>query len=213
MKANFLKLTLVTNKENTPVDRYLEFAEACLKAQITCVQLREKSLEHDALLDFGRSLKALLDRYNVPLIVNDDVELCLELGAMGVHLGQSDTAVLEARSILGKNKVIGLTVNNIKQIQEANSLPIDYIGLGAIFPTQNKPNIETIWGIDGLQEASRISSHPIVAIGGIDTSNALSVIQAGAHGIAAIGAFHASQDPFETTTHLVNTIKEANHDS
>ena len=212
MKENFWQLTLVTNKGNTPTAPYLEFIEVCLKAGITCVQLREKSLLHEDLWDFGSSLKRLLDLYNVPLIVNDDIDLCIKLCAFGVHLGQSDTEVTKARSTLGPDKIIGLSVNTIEQIQNSLTLPIDYIGVGAIFPTHNKPDVGTIWGLSGLNQASLVSSHHIVAIGGIDESNAFSVINSGADGIAAIGAFHDSKDPFLTTKNLIKIIKEANND-
>lgn len=212
MKENFWQLTLVTNKGNTPTAPYLEFIEVCLKAGITCVQLREKSLPVEDLLDFGSSLKRLLDLYNVPLMVNDDIDLCIKLSAFGVHLGQSDTEVTKARSALGTDKIIGLSVNTIEQIQNSLTLPIDYIGVGAIFPTHNKPDVETIWGLRDLSQASLVSSHPIVAIGGIDESNAFSVINSGANGIAAIGAFHQAADPFLTTKNLIKIINEANND-
>lgn len=212
MKENFWQLTLVTNKGNAPTAPYLGFVEVCLKAGITCVQLREKSLTGEDLLDFGSSLKRLLDLYNVPLIVNDDVDLCIKLNASGVHLGQSDTKVTKARSALGTDKIIGLSVNTIEQIQTSLTLPIDYIGVGAIFPTHNKPDVETIWGLRGLSQASLVSSHPIVAIGGIDESNAFSVMNSGADGIAAIGAFHQAADPCLTTKNLIKITKEANND-
>ena len=212
MKENFLQVTLVTNKGNTPRAHYLEFIELCLKAGVTCVQLREKSLLHEDLLDFGNSLKSLLDLYKVPLIVNDDIDLCIKLSAFGVHLGQADTEVTKARSALGQDKIIGLSVNTIQQIQKSLTLPIDYIGVGAIFPTHNKPDVETIWGLSGLRQASLLSSHPIVAIGGIDESNAFSVINSGANGIAAIGAFHNSKNPFLTIKNLIKIIKEVNND-
>jgi thiamine-phosphate pyrophosphorylase len=212
MKENFWQLTLVTNKGNTPTAPYLECIEVCLKAGITCVQLREKSLPGEDLLDFGSSLKRLMDLYNVPLIVNDDVDLCIKLSAFGVHLGQSDTEVTKARSALGTDKIIGLSVNTIEQIQNSLTIPIDYIGVGAIFPTHNKPDVETIWGLSGLKQASLVASRPIVAIGGIDESNTFSVINSGADGVAAIDAFHQAADPFLTTKNLIKIINEANND-
>lgn len=209
MKERFHLLTLVTNKGNAPTEPYLQFIKACVKAGVTCVQLREKSLSHKELFQFGFSLKCLLDKSEIPLIINDDVDLCIKLDASGVHLGQSDTEIRKARSILGLNKIIGLSVNTIQQVQNSNKQPIDYIGVGAIFPTNNKPDIETIWGLDGLKKTSLIASHPIMTIGGIDENNALSVINGGASGIAAIGAFHNAKDPFLATQNLIKIIKEA----
>ena len=212
MKKDFWQLTLVTNKANIPIDTYLKFIEICVEAGITCVQLREKSLNSEELFHFSSSLKYLLDFYNIPLIVNDDIELCKKLGACGVHLGQSDTEITEARSVLGANKIIGLSVNTIEQVQNAQIQSVDYIGVGAIFPTNNKPNVETIWGLSGLNQASLISSLPIVAIGGIDEDNAPIVMNAGANGIAAIGAFHNTKNPFLTTQNLIKIIKQKNND-
>jgi thiamine-phosphate pyrophosphorylase len=219
MKENFWRLTLVTNKNNISIATYLEFVEACLKAGITCVQLREKSLPQKELFYFGSKLKSLLDLYNVPLIVNDDIDLCIKLDAFGVHLGQSDTEITAARFALGADKIIGLSVNTIEQVQSSLSLAIDYIGVGAIFPTNNKPDVATIWGLHGLQQASLASPYPVVAIGGIDASNVFSVINSGADGIAAIGAFHNSRDPFLATKNLIKIInsselalKEAHND-
>ena len=209
MKDTFCPLTLVTHKGQTPEAPYLEFIEACLKAGITCVQLREKTLHGEELFHFGCSLKHLLNFYHVPLIVNDDVNLCLALNAFGLHLGQSDTHVSKARMALGAEKIIGLSVNSIEHIQNSRTLPIDYIGVGAIFPTHNKPNIETLWGLDGLAHVSTFSPYPLIAIGGIDESNALSVINSGADGIAAIGAFHESKDPYSTTKTMITIIQKA----
>lgn len=169
-------------------------------------------MPHEELFQFGKSLKYLLDLYNIPLIVNDDVDLCVKLKAYGVHLGQSDTKITKARFALGSNKIIGLSVNTIEQIQNVETQFADYIGIGAIFSTNNKPDVEMIWGVNGLNMASLVSSLPIVAIGGIDESNASTVMNAGADGIAAIGAFHNAKDPFLATKNLIKIIKEANND-
>ena len=168
----------------------------CLKAGITCVQLREKSSPGEDLMDFGSSLKRLLDLYNVPLIVNDDIDLCIKLSAFGIHLGQSDTEVTEARSAIGTDKIIGLSVKYNRTNSKLSNSPHRLYRSWCNFPTHNKPDVETIWGLSGLRQAYLVSSHPIVAIGGIDESNTFSVINSGADGIAAIGAFHQAADPF-----------------
>src|SRR3989338_7366763 len=195
MKVGTHTLTLVTNKKDLPTQAYLELIEGCVKAGVSCVQLREKSLNYKELLSFGRSLKELLDSKNIPLIINDHLDLCLDLDASGVHLGQGDGDPVKARSMLGPDKIIGLTVNTMTQVENSNALPIDYIGLGAIFPTKNKPDIENIWGLEGLKKASLSAAHPIIAIGGIDHSNVLSVLNSGAEGVAAIAALHPPADP------------------
>jgi thiamine-phosphate pyrophosphorylase len=212
MRDDFFKLMLVTNKQDKPLGEYLKLVVSCVKAGVTSVQLREKGLSFEALLEFGRELQAVLKPFAVPLIINDSVELAYQLDADGVHLGQSDGAVLSARQRLGGDKIIGLTVETIEQAAVANSLPIDYIGLSSIFPSKNKANIKTIWGCEGLKKVARLSKVPVVAIGGINEANVKDVVRAGAHGIAAIGAFHDGE-PALTTKNLYKLIGSRTHDT
>lgn len=208
MKNNLLKLTLVTHQSHLPVSKYLNFVTLCAKSGLTAVQLRQKNWSFSTLLEFGQKLHEQLQPFNIPLIVNDDLILCQKLDAEGLHLGQDDGNILHTRHILGEKKIIGLSVNTLTQLEQAAHLPIDYVGIGAIFPTNNKPNIQTIWGIEGLKEASKHTTHPIIAIGGIDESNAEQVMQAGAYGIAAIDAFHRTTHPSLITKCLRNTVEK-----
>lgn len=196
------RLVFVTYKNNILLDSYLSLVIECAKSGITSVQLREKNASYSELLDFGKALKTVLNPFSIPLIINDCTELACELDAQGVHLGQSDGSVLEARKKLGKNKIIGLSVETLDQVLLANDLPVDYIGVGAIFQATSKKDVTTFWGVHGLNAAAQLSKHPIVAIGGVNENNAETVIKAGAHGIAAIGAFHRTPDATITTKNL-----------
>ncbi len=211
IKDQFFKLTLVTNKSNKFLDNYLEFVSICAESGITLVQLREKNLSYEDLLEFGGQLKSLLGKFLIPLIVNDYTELAYQLDVDGVHLGQSDENVIEARRKLGTDKIIGLTVDSIEQLCVANTLPINYVGIGAIFSTNNKINVPGIWGANGLEKIAQLSKHPIIAIGGISETNAHAVMKAGANGIAAIEAFHEARDPSATTKNLRNIVYGINH--
>jgi thiamine-phosphate pyrophosphorylase len=206
MKNQFYRLCLVTNKGNKHEDQYLNFIKICAKSGITSVQLREKNIPYESLLKFGKMLKEILAPFNIPLIVNDNVDLALGLDADGVHLGQTDGDIIAIRNILGPDKIIGISINSLDQLYAANLLPVNYVGCGAIFPTKNKIDVSTIWGIEGLKQLSTLSKHPVVAIGGIDEYNASEVISAGANGIAAIGVFHDALDPEATTKKLYNII-------
>ncbi len=206
MKTSFFKLMLITHRRNTPLDEYLSFIKICAASGITSVQLREKHLSFPELLDFGKQLQKTLRPFLIPLIINDFPELALVLDADGVHLGQTDGDVRATRRLLGGDKIIGLTVDSLNQLHVANTLPIDYVGVGAIFPTQNKVDVAMTWGSDGLKPLSSLSKHPIIAIGGIIDSNVNDVMQAGAQGIAAIGAFHDASDPASITRTLRNII-------
>lgn len=211
MKDQFFKLILVTNKNNTPLNRYLDFIASCAEAGITSVQLREKSLNFDDLCEFGKRLQLTLKPFSIPLIINDSVALAHRLGADGVHLGQADGCVIAARKKLGNNKIIGLTVDSLEQLHAANELPINYVGIGAIFPTNNKSNVANIVGCDDLAKIIGLSRHPVVAIGGINETNVSSVMNAGANGVAAIGAFHDARDPKIAAKNLRHIIDEGAH--
>lgn len=204
-------LMLVTQKSDLPLANYLDFIQVCVSHGVDAVQLREKNLTPSELLIFGKALKQLLSIYRVPLIVNDNIKLCLALNADGVHLGQQDECSLRARKILGADKLIGLTVDTLEQAKKANDTPVNYIGVGTIFPTRNKSNITTTWGIEGLAAVKSVTRHPIIAIGGIDETNTPQVIQTGVHGIAAIGAFHDSTNPALTTQTLKHQLTGDHH--
>lgn len=206
MRKDFYKLMLVTQKEYDNIEGYLNFLSECIKGGITSVQLREKKLPLKDISYFAKILKDFLYQYKIPLIINDNVSLAKEIDADGVHLGQDDGNILEARKILGNDKIIGATVNSKQEIINSNKLPIDYIGVGAIFTTKNKPDVKTIWGCNQLKQVQNITNHKIIAIGGINQKNAANVMQTGIDGIAAIGAFHDSTSPYQDTKNLINII-------
>ena len=209
MKDNFSTLTLVTNKRDQPLNEYLHFITQCAGSGVTSIQLREKNLFYKDLFEFGKKLQHILEPFEIPLIVNDNLQLAYELNADGVHLGQSDGNVIDARALLGPDKIIGITIDSIEQIHTANKLPIDYVGVGAIFESTNKKDVATILGCAGLKQIAQLSKHKIIAIGGINESNAAGVMQSGVLGIAAIAAFHDSKDPATTTKKLCTIIEDA----
>ena len=202
----FYKLMLVTNRQNIPLSDYLQFIERCATSGITAVQLREKQQTQEFLMMFGQALKRILDPLHIPLIINDDIELALELEASGVHLGQTDGDPLLARNRLGTNKIIGVSIDSADNLMKANNLPLDYVGVGALFTTTNKNNVKTHWGIDGLQQLAPNSQHPIIGIGGINEHNAADVLSAGAHGIAVIAALHDAENPSQTARNLRHIV-------
>lgn len=203
MTHSVLTLTLVTHQNNLPNQDYLAFIRTCAEAGITAVQFRDKRASYQDSLTFGKALKAMLAPFSIPLIINDNVELALELDADGVHLGQTDGCPIAARQRLGSKKIIGISIDSEENLLTANQLPVDYVGIGAIFPTQSKNNVKTVWGIDGLRHLSSLSKHPVIAIGGINESNGEAVMRSGAHGIAVIGAIHDAASP----SHAVSTLR------
>jgi len=191
----FFRLMFVTNKPlNQKSKLYAEFVKTAVQAGVTSLQLRVKDLQYNEAVLLGLELKKLAAEFKIPLIVNDKLDLALELDADGLHVGQSDGDIFEIRKKLGFKKILGLSVESVEQLHTANDLPIDYIGCGAIFPTNNKPDVKAIWGIHGLKKVCVHSKHKVIAIGGVNLDNAKHVLEAGASGIAAIELFHTHDD-------------------
>jgi thiamine-phosphate pyrophosphorylase len=195
MRSDYLKLMLLTNKAEVLSNDYAKFIEKCAVAGITSLQLREKNLDDNDLEYFGKVLKAVLQPFNIPLIINDNVDLAKAINAEGVHLGQTDGNPIEARKLLGNDKIIGVSIETKQQLEIANKYTeIDYVAASAVFPSKNKNNIKTLWGLDGLENFVISSSHPVIAIGGIDESNVIQIKLTGIKGVAVIGAIHDSTD-------------------
>ncbi len=173
---------------------------------VTMVQLREKNISKDEFIDAAISMKKVLMPFNIPLIINDNIEVALSSGADGIHIGQSDMPCTEARNILGEKKIIGLSVENMSQIIEANELDVDYIGLSPAFSTQTKKDTSKPFGLDGIKDAMKVTGHPAVAIGGINRDNAADVIAAGVDGIAVVSAICGSHDPGSAARELRKII-------
>ncbi|BCA95038.1 thiamine-phosphate synthase [Legionella antarctica] len=206
MCNDFYKLILVTHRENSSLNEYLDFIKCCVSSGVTCVQLREKNAEPSFKLQFAQKLKQLLKPYNVPLVINDDIELALHVHADGVHLGQSDDSPQIARTRLGNEKYIGLSIESENELKQANNLALDYVAASAVFPTQNKKNLKTIWGIEGVCHLCNQTKHPLIGIGGITQSNLPQLMQAGAQGVAVIGALHLAENPEEMVLTLRKII-------
>jgi thiamine-phosphate pyrophosphorylase len=162
---------------------------------VTMVQLREKHRDIRYFIETALAVKAILQGSGVSLIINDRIDVALAVDADGVHLGQSDMPADIARLLLGKDKLLGLSVENEQQLMEAESLPVDYLGLSAIFATPTKTNIKKEWGIEGLANAVAQSSLPIVAIGGIDVTNFKAIIATDVAGVALVSAICNAKSP------------------
>ena len=203
-------LMYVTDDRISDNARFFSILEEALKGGVTIVQLREKQLDTAPFLERAKGCKSLCTQYNVPLIINDRLDIALAVEAEGVHLGQKDMPVLEARKLLGEDKIVGLSVSNRAQAEVANTLSIDYIGISPIFSTATKTkDLDPPLGLEGLQQIRQISKHPMVCIGGIDQSNTAEIIRKGAEGIAVISAISKAQDPEKESKTLKNIICQA----
>ncbi|KTD19908.1 thiamine phosphate synthase [Legionella londiniensis] len=209
MADSYLKLCLVTQKPDKPLNQYLEFLDLAIQGGVTSVQLRAKHAPPAAVRHYALAIQPLLASHHIPFIINDHVGLALDLDADGVHLGQGDLSPEIARSMLGPNKIIGLSIETFEELERANQLNcIDYIAASAVFPSQSKQNCKTIWGLNGLQEIAQRSKHPVIAIGGITLNNICEVIAHGACGVAVISALHEHQDPFLAAKEFIQKINQ-----
>ncbi len=188
-------LYLVTDRTLAGPRGVAETVRLALEGGVTLVQLREKTLAREPFVEEARRLKDICHARGVPLIVNDDVAVAREAGADGVHLGQSDASVTQAREVLGPDAIIGLSVESIEQARAAAALDIDYIAASPVFATPTKTDTAAPLGLEGVRAIRRLTDKPLVAIGGINSANAPEVLQAGADGLAVISAIMAAPDP------------------
>ena len=200
------RLYLVTDRGLARGRSIAWVVEAAVRGGVTAVQLREKSCSTRDFVRLGRELKSLLAAHQVPLIVNDRVDLALEIGADGVHIGQHDMDPRRARSLLGPDAIIGLSIETIEQARAAASLDVDYLGVGPVFATATKTDAAPPLGLAALAEIRAITRHAIVAIGGIGLENARQTIVSGADGVAVVSAICAAGDPERAARELRQAI-------
>ena len=168
---------------------------AAVKGGVTIVQLREKDLSTDQFVKDAKEIKSALTQFDIPLIINDRVDVALAAGADGVHLGQDDMHPEDARRVLGRDVIIGLSVGNISEMQRFDPAFVDYVGIGPAFITQTKVDAGTALGTEGVRNLRRQISVPCVGIGGINNSNAASILQSGVDGIAVVSAICSADNP------------------
>lgn len=207
MNREALKLYLVTDRNLSRGRRTEDIVAGAVAGGVTMVQLREKDIDTRDFIDLALSLKRVLAPAGVPLIINDRVDVALAADADGVHIGQSDMPYAFARRILGPDKIIGLSVENFEQIEEANRLDVDYIGVSPVFSTPTKTDTARPFGLEGLRKAVRMSVHPTVAIGGMNERTAADVIACGTDGIAVVSAIVCAYDPEESSKNLLQIIE------
>lgn len=200
-------LMFVTDDSIKDDNAFINILEAALKGGATIVQLREKSSNTSSFYERVVKSKKLCDAYNIPLIINDRIDIALAIDADGVHIGQKDMPYTITRKLLGPNKIIGLSVSNSQQAVEANNADVDYIGISPIFATNTKKeDLDQPLGIHGLKKIKQLFSKPIVCIGGINKENTSEIIKNGAEGIAVISAISKAENPEIETKKLKEII-------
>jgi thiamine-phosphate pyrophosphorylase len=210
MPAPFdLSLYLITDPELCAAKGVVEVVERAVGNGASMVQLRDRSTPRDALVQLARSLLNVLRPFRVPLIINDRVDVALLAGAHGVHVGQTDMPVREARALLGPDHILGLSVGTLSELERSELRVVDYIGVGPVFATGTKPDAGAPIGLPGLRAVARRAGKPSVAIGGIHPHNAAAAIEHGAHGIAVVSAICGQPDPGAAARELAQIVRGA----
>lgn len=202
-----LLLYAVTDRYWTGEQTLHEQLELALKGGATFVQLREKNLDEEGFLAEAKDFKELCAKYNVPFVINDNVQIAAEMDADGVHVGQSDMESGKVRELLGPDKIIGVSAGTVEQALEAEASGADYLGVGAIHATNSKDDAEVV-GYDTLKAICEAVSIPVVAIGGITEANTPELAGSGIAGISVISAIFGQKDIEEATRKLRAVTEE-----
>jgi thiamine-phosphate pyrophosphorylase len=206
-----LRLNAIVDPERSGGRDLAELARLCAKGGATLVQLRDKLSETRAMVETARAIKAVLAPFGVPFVVNDRIDVALAAKANGVHLGPDDMAIEDARALLPKDAIVGLSIKSVAEAEAAPLALIDYVGSGGVYATLSKAQKNAPIGPEGLGRIvaalrRRAPSLPVCGIAGIDASNAAAVIAAGADGIAVISALSLAPDPAAAARRLCDIV-------
>ena len=193
MNRDALRLYLVTNRYQDSVESFLEKVETACRSGVTIVQLREKNLTTNQYYQLAKEVKEITDAYQVPLIIDDRLDVCLAVDAAGLHIGDDELPVPVARQVLGPDKILGVTAKTVKRALEAEEGGANYLGTGAIFPTTTKENAP-ITLISTLKTICQRVAIPVVAIGGLTSENIDQLIGTGIAGVAVVRDLMQAED-------------------
>ena len=193
MNREALRLYLVTNSYQDSLESFLEKVETACRSGVTIVQLREKNITTNQYYQLAKQVKEITDAYQVPLIIDDRLDVCLAVDAAGLHIGDDELPVSVARQVLGPEKILGVTAKTVKRALEAEEGGADYLGTGAIFPTTTKENAP-ITLISTLKTICQTVAIPVVAIGGLTSENIDQLIGTGIVGVAVVRDLMQAED-------------------
>lgn len=197
-----LSLYLVTDKSDD-TEKFLKTIEEGIKGGVSVVQIREKTADTLDFYNLALKVKKITEKYNVPLIINDRVDVALAINADGVHVGQSDMPCDITRKLIGPDKILGVSAHNIEEAKKAQKDGANYLGSGAVFPTSTKDNANRITKED-LKEIVKSVDIPVVAIGGINLDNAHELTDTGIAGFSVVSAIMSSDNPEKSSKELLN---------
>ena len=193
MNREAFRLYLVTNRYQDSLESFLEKVETACRSGVTIIQLREKNLTTNQYYQLAKQVKEITDAYQVPLIIDDRLDICLAVDAAGLHIGDDELPVSVARQVLGPEKILGVTAKTVKRALEAETSGADYLGTGAIFPTTTKENAP-ITLISTLKTICQMVAIPVVAIGGLTSENIDQLAATGIAGVAVVRDLMQAED-------------------
>ena len=207
MNREALRLYLVSNRYQDSVERFLEKVETACRSGVTIVQLREKNLTTNQYYQLAKQVKEITDTYQVPLIIDDRLDVCLAVDAAGLHIGDDELPVSVARQVLGPEKSLGVTAKTVKRALEAEEGGADYLGTGAIFPTTTKENAP-ITLISTLKTICQKVAIPVVAIGGLTSENIDQLAETDIAGVAVVRDLMQAEDIEEKTQAFLTKLDD-----
>ena len=214
MTAVDVRLNAIVDPERAGGHDLAELARALAEGGATLVQLRDKKSDTRVMIERARAIKAALAPFRVPLVINDRVDVAMVAGADGVHVGQTDMAVEDARRLLGRDAIIGLSIKSVALAEAAPIDLLDYVGVGGVYATTSKDNPNPPIGVEGLARIAQVfrrraPTFPLCAIAGIEAGNAAATIRAGAGGVAVISALSMARDPLAAARELRGIVDAA----
>ncbi|WP_353149782.1 thiamine phosphate synthase [Chryseobacterium sp.] len=201
------QLYLVISQSDCKENNFLNVAEQAILGGVDIIQLREKNDSTDLFLKKAQQLIEITQKYNIPLIINDHIEVTEKVNAAGIHVGNSDTPPTRLRERFPtKNKIIGYSIEYLDQLENKQTAVSDYLGISPVFRTKTKTDTVTEWGLEGVSKIRQLTEKPLVAIGNIHLENAKAVINAGADCLAVVSAICSAPDPQKAAYELKNEI-------
>jgi len=201
------QLYLVISEADCKGRNFLEVAKLAILGGVDCIQLREKNDATAEFIQKAKQLKDITDQYNIPLIINDNLEVAQHIQAAGIHVGNKDAKPVDLRKLsFIHDKLIGYSIEYLSQLDNEQTAAADYLGISPVFKTDTKKDTVTEWGLEGIRTIRKLTDKPLVAIGNIHLKNARDIIRAGADCIAVVSAICGAKDPQKAAYELKNEI-------
>jgi thiamine-phosphate pyrophosphorylase len=200
------QLYLVISEAACHGRNFLKVAEQAIVGGVEIIQLREKNIDTAVFIEKALRLKEVTERYNIPLIINDNVEVANFVQAFGIHVGNSDTPPTEIRSRWGGQLEIGYSIESLSQLDNEETATADHLGISPVFSTATKTDTITEWGLEGIKLIRSLTNKPLIAIGNMNKTNVNAVIKAGADCVAVVSAICSAENPEKAAYELRNEI-------